>query len=230
MHWEPETIWAGREAFVIGGGSSLKGFDFSLLENELTVGVNDAYQFGPEICNICIFGDQLWLMGDKGKHPFDGHFEGVKGYVEDGGFVVTNDTHLETSAVPWIHWMRRRGRGLHRTALGWNQNTGASAINLALILGATTVYLLGFDRFIGGDDMNWHPNLLDGLESSRIQVKPGIARTRIEERFAKMNIAEERLNRDLSSKFPEAKVVNLTDGSKMNTWPKVSATEFWKRR
>ena len=58
--------------------------------------------------------------------------------------------------------MERRSRGLHFNALGWNYNTGAVAINLALLLGAAKINLLGFDMQLGkAGNSNWHENILD---------------------------------------------------------------------
>ena len=36
----PEKAWAGHPAFIIGGGTSLQGFDFTRLAGEFTIGIN----------------------------------------------------------------------------------------------------------------------------------------------------------------------------------------------
>jgi hypothetical protein len=206
MLWKPEPMWAGLDAFVIGGGDSLRTFDFSLLIGERTVGCNNAYAHGPKICNICIFGDKKW---------FDVHHERLEVYVNKGGFVVTNDNKLANCKVPWLHRMERRPRGLYLDALGWNTNTGSSAVNLALILGARTVYLLGFDRKLKKGRPNWHDELID---------KPS------QETYQRMNSTEGYMARDLNTKFPGRKVINVTDNSTLPHWPKVPISEFWNER
>ena len=35
-----DDTWKGRRCFIIGGGPSLRGFDFSSLKGELVIGVN----------------------------------------------------------------------------------------------------------------------------------------------------------------------------------------------
>ena len=40
----PDGEWAGQRCFIIGGGESLKDFDFSKLKNELVIGVNLAFK------------------------------------------------------------------------------------------------------------------------------------------------------------------------------------------
>lgn len=206
MLWVPQKLWNG-DAFIIGGGDSLRGFDFSRLNGEHVVGCNDAYKLGRETCNICIFGDERFLQA---------HQKRLAEYVKSGGFVVTNDTHLEASRISWLNWMRKRARGLHHDALGWNLNTGASAINLALLLGAENVYLLGFDRQLGKNDSpNYHDEIL-------IQPKP--------ETYPKMNMADAYMKRDLKKKFPGCHVWNVTDKSKLDVWPKIPAEQFWSER
>lgn len=207
MHWQPEPLWEGLDAFIIGGGHSLREFDFDLLKHEHVIGCNNAYQFGPEICNICIFGDRTWL---------DHHKNRLQNYVDKGGFVVTNDTHLANTGLPWLHWTRRRVRGLHLDALGWNRNTGASAINLGLLLGAVNVYLLGFDRTIDKvKGPNWHTEILDKPDANV---------------HRRMSIADAYMKRDLKSKFPGRQVWNVTDASDLNVWPKISTETFWSER
>lgn len=214
MLWEPEKLWDGEEAFIIGGGRSLltNRFDFDVLRDEKVIGCNNAYQYGPRICNICIFGDRTWLLGHA---TMPGHQDRVAEYVEAGGFVVTNDNHMSGSSLVWLHWMRRRLKGLHTDALGWNKNTGASAINLALILGAQTVYLLGFDRFLTDGKPNWHDELMD---------KPS------QKLYEGMNYCDARMKRDLKSKFPNRQVINVTDHSNYDVWPKVPLTGFFEQR
>ena len=42
--------WEGRRCFIVGGGPSLKDFDFSQLKGALTIGINRAFErFDPTI-------------------------------------------------------------------------------------------------------------------------------------------------------------------------------------
>jgi len=107
--------------------------------------------------------------------------------------------------------MQRERVGLSKTALGWNANTGASALNLALILGASTVYLLGFDMFGG----NWHPNPLD---------KP--KQTIYDRMMKNFKIVAQQLPKV----FPDCKVFNVTNDSKLEIFPKIGFNEFWSNR
>jgi len=208
MQWQPEPLWQDQDAFVLGGGLSLKNmrFDFSILENERVIGCNDAYKLGPAICNICVFGDQKW---------FDFHREPLSEYAAAGGLVVTNVTAMYETRIPWVMTMRRRLKGVHHDALGWNLNTGSVAMNLGLILGAKTIYLLGFDRWHKKGQGNWHVNTLD---------------TPTDKIYSDMNYAETYAAKDLKNKFPDRQIVNVTDSSKLDVWPKVPVAEFWAAR
>jgi len=44
----PTGIWKGRRCFIVGGGTSLKGFDFSQLRGELVIAVNRAMEYVPD--------------------------------------------------------------------------------------------------------------------------------------------------------------------------------------
>ena len=79
--WKPTETWKGQDVFVIGGGPSLRSFDWSLLSNELTVGCNTAFTLGPEICKLCVFGDPIWFNSFRSE---------LKSYCDSGGIVFTN--------------------------------------------------------------------------------------------------------------------------------------------
>ena len=99
--WTPEKKWNGQEAFIIGGGDSLKTFDWNLLKPHLTIGCNDAFTYGHEICKICFFGDIKW---------FEKHKQELERYK---GVVFTNVSQLVNTNIPWLWTMRREPRGLH---------------------------------------------------------------------------------------------------------------------
>lgn len=211
QYWKPEPIWEGREVFVLGGGRSLfeNNFDFNILEKELVVGCNDAYLHGPLICDICIFGDWKWRTL---------HLDNLRKYVKHGGIVVTNEPKsiANTRHTPWLKPMKRQDVGLYRDALGWNQNTGASAVNLALILGAGKVFLLGFDMHLGKDgEANWHENKLNRPRANVYE--------RMLDNF-KIVAAQ------LPKVFPGQKVFNVHDDTYLKSFPILPFNEFWIQR
>jgi hypothetical protein len=210
--WMPEPIWEGQEAFVIGGGPSLRGFDWSLLRDENTVGCNNAFRLGPDICKICFFADRKFIFSGPNK-PRKGFYDELAKFPNP---VVTNDTQLKTRPEPWIKWMPRKPKGLHRDAIGYNANSGACAINLALLLGAKTIYLLGIDMHLDDKGQsNYHEHLID---------KPS------REVYHRMLGSFGHVSKDLLAKFPECKVINVNKNSALRVFAKVDPDVFWKER
>jgi hypothetical protein len=199
----PLPSWEGSDAYLIGGGPSLRGFDFSKLRGKNTIGCNQAFFLGGNICQICFFGDEnFWRKFQKDLADFD-------------GWVVTR--HTAKSAPPWLIIMPHVYNGLDKTKLGWNRNSGACAISLALLLGAKNVYLLGYDLGVSEADPNvshWH--------DKRIEVPRKELYPRFLQGFA--NIA-----RDLPLVFPGRTVTNVTDGSsKLTLFPTVTYEEHFR--
>jgi hypothetical protein len=206
--WIPEQLWKDQEVFIIGGGTSLKTFNWDLLINERTIGCNDAFKLGNKVCEICVFGDTKWFE----RHQHD--------LAKFKGAVFTNQNTLYKTRLPWLYWMQREPTGFHKASLGWNDNTGAVAINLALILGAKKIYLLGFDMKLDPTQgkyrqANWHENHVDNPDP---------------EIYDKFNTAFRKLPASLEKNFPGVEVINVTDDSDLVVFPKVSAKKFWKER
>ena len=207
--WIPEPKWKGRDVFIIGGGTSLRSFDWNLLVPEYVIGCNDAYTLGVDVCNICHWGDNKWFK----QH--------AKALEQSKCLVTTSCPQFQKSTLPWLWLMSRENRGLHKSSLGWNASTGASAVNLALILGASRVLLLGFDMRLDRDgtvnkfnQANWHENTLD---------KP------ITTVYEKFIVGFERVARDLH-KFPGAEIINVNNDSDLFVFPKIGVKEFFEGR
>lgn len=169
-YWTVPNIWEGGEAWIIGGGRSIRvmaglednlseeklvegvnNFLKPLLERKHIIGLNKAVLLG-EWVDIVYFGDSRFLNWQR---------EALKARR---GWVVSCATGMEK--FKWIKTLKRcanRGQGINfnwpRDQVGWFGNTGASAINLAAWLGAKTIYLLGFDGDYNKQDIvdnNWH--------------------------------------------------------------------------
>lgn len=214
--WVPQELWKGEDAFVIGGGLSLETFDWSLLVPELTIGCNSAYLRGPDVCKICVFGDQYFI---------DRFYDDVAEYAKTRP-VFTNKQSLDGGDIPWLWTTPRAEEGLHHDALGWNGNTGAVALNLALVLGATRVFLLGFDMKrikiehkdgTVSDRPNWHTQ--SGPESTTDNVT-----------YRRFNDNFRHVVEDWHKKFADRAVVNVTDDSDLEGFPKVGVQQFWAER
>jgi hypothetical protein len=206
--WKPTEIWKGDDVFIIGGGPSLIGFNWSVLTEEHVIGCNDAYIHGPEICDICIFGDHgFWCKWRDELARFR-------------GIVVTNRTSSAKHGPKWLKFMTRKPGALYTDALGWGGhggNTGISAINLAFILGAQTVYLLGFDMKRRKERAKWHTRIL-----SQASIR--------DDAYVRFQGAFEKVATDLPKVFPGRQIINVTDDSALQQFPKVRVSKFWNER
>lgn len=137
MFWKPPEMWADQTVYIIGGGPSVLRTALHRIHDRPVIGTNNAFTLGPWV-DVTFFGDRKW-WDDHGmdllRHP---------------GMIITclpNAPFTSLSRVKQLK-MERRRLGIWtktRDTICWNQNSGAAAINLAILLGAARVVLLGFD-------------------------------------------------------------------------------------
>ena len=202
--WTPEESWKGSDAYIIGGGSSLREFDWTLLHGKNTIGCNTAFTLGEKVCKMCFFGDQAWFNVFRDR------------LARFNGLVFTNVRSLFSCGLPWLWTMERESQGLYKDKLGWNGNTGASALNLALILGAARVFLLGFDMKRVSDKPNWHNEV----------IRPAATEPQVYEGF----VHDFRyVVRDWKAKFPDRIIINVTKDSDLppEVFPWIYPEGFW---
>lgn len=140
----PDKTWSGSRCFIVGGGPSLKGFDFSKLDNELTISINRSFEyFDPSIMFFMdnqTFYEPL-LSGEFGQ---DVRTKFIKTKAMKIALNITGALYnygvysVPLSRTPRMTFDLQDG-------LFDGGNSGFAAINLAVCLGATTIYLLGFD-------------------------------------------------------------------------------------
>jgi hypothetical protein len=197
--WDPTGIWKGQDAILIGGGPSLKGFPFERLKGRNVIGINDAFRLGPEIVKLNFFGDAGWWIRIRD--------EAVASPVT----FVTNSPTLFDWKIPNLYKMDRLLNGIGEgPVLGWNHNSGAASINLAYTMGASRIFLLGFDLTNQKGRSHWHdfnPNMIPEESFDRFQMG---FRTVAEELKGKVDI------------------FNVTDGSsRLFVFPRIDFDTFW---
>lgn len=200
--WEITEEWKDQDVCVIGGGPSLRGFDFDRLKGRNTIGCNDAFRLGPEIVKICIFGDSSFFH----KTKWD-----LEKYT---GRIVTCAPGLMNLKLDWLHQVPRRKSGLQNdSTLGWNFSTGAAAVNLAISLGAKRIFLLGYDMGKVEGKTHWHNH------------NPKLIKEASYDRFI---LGFRSIHHHLPL-FPEVKVLNVTDGSsRLPFFPMIGFESFWR--
>jgi len=151
-----DGAWQGRRCFIIGGGSSLRDFDWSLLDGELTIGINKALEkIEPTIMLSMDSRFYDWLingeLGEELKRKFE-NYKGYKVWLNTINHNFGEDVYLIDSAGE-----KALTKSLH-DGLGHGSNSGYVALNLAMVLGANPIYLLGFDMKGDGQGKQswWH--------------------------------------------------------------------------
>lgn len=168
----PDGAWKDQRCFIIGGGESLKNFDFSKLKNELVIGINRAYERIDCTINFSMDNNYYhWIvggkMGEEAKRKFK-DFKGIPVWLDSAGYDYPKGIFiLNKSNGPSYSYAMKKG-------IGEGNNSGYGALNIAVCLGAKPIYLLGFDMKGGEDEKQawWH----DGYpETQSDKVYPAFA-------------------------------------------------------
>lgn len=159
----PKDIWKNKRCFVIGGGSSLKNFNFNKLTGELVITTNRGLEFYPKSAiNLCTDA-RVWgwyedkSFGDEAKEKFYS-YKGHKVWLNVQAFPFPEDIYTINPIFPTDFNFSDYYRGL--SVYG---NSGVNAIMLAACLGANPIYLLGFDLYgVNGKTANYHSGYPEG--------------------------------------------------------------------
>jgi len=165
MFWNVPKLWTGSTVYIIGGGPSLKDFNWDLIKDKRVIGCNDAYRLGNWV-DVCFFGDWGWWEKHKGdlvyeKVAWEKGTHSFPGLATYAGLKVSCATHpIKDRSIRRLRRDLLHGICMKPDSVCWNNSTGGSAINLAAKFGAKKIVLLGFDMKLSKDGKsNWHPNL-----------------------------------------------------------------------
>ena len=157
-------MYSGVPCYLIGGGPSLRGFDFSVLKNKLTVAVNLAFRYAPfatmffteDLRFIERYGSELGgFGGEKVWHCLRG-IDPAKGIKACVGLNIIRETRDDK------FWAK------DLSSLSFSSCSGVGAINLAEILGCRPIYLLGFDARTEGPMLgNFHDDYPEDWQVNR---------------------------------------------------------------
>lgn len=151
-----EGAWDGHDVFIVGGGPSLKAFDWaSLHKRRHIIAINRAFIDVPT-ADIWFTEDarvitDLW--GQRLKY-----FQGLKVW----NCLQASEIELVKEIDPSIHILRTTRQDkfwshAFKDGLGYSSNSGVGAMNIAWLLGADRIFLLGFDCRADGLRMeNYH--------------------------------------------------------------------------
>lgn len=145
--------WHGRSCIVIGGGPSLRGFNFERLKGRLTIGTNRVFEFySPDVLLAIDARFYQWVLnGVYGREAIK-KFNNYKGTKV--GIRICQDH------IPGVQEIKSLGvsgpiipieQGIYH-----GNNSGYSAVALALALGADPVYVMGIDLCYDGKQTHFH--------------------------------------------------------------------------
>lgn len=139
-----EKIWNNGTVYIVGGGPSLNGFDWNLLKGKKVIAINRAFEVLPEADVLYWTDSRFW----KWYHNEIRDFKGLK-------FTCRPFSQLENDII-LLKAINRKPLELEPGNISHGNNSGYGAINLAVKLGATKIYLLGYDMSSAGPQTHWH--------------------------------------------------------------------------
>ena len=181
--------------YLVGGGPSLRGFDWSRLDGKNVIAVNRAFQVLPNAPYVYFSDKRFW----------DWHGAQLKSY---SGRIISGAHRLRVNGVESYQFTGVAGLDLTPGKLRHGNSSGYAAINLAVHLGARKIVLLGYDMRMVDDRAHWH----DGY--------PVVARQNV---FDKMHAFFETMVPQL--KQLDVTVLNACPGSRINAFPQISHEE-----
>jgi len=141
-----------HKAYIVGGGPSLRGFDWNKLNDKFVVAINRAYEVLPN-AQILYFTDKdYWERHCQNMRKHGGHL--VRGVLNPTRDATEKDIH-------YYHLTGSSGYETGKGRLRHGSNSTYAAINLlAAHLGFKTIYLLGIDMKWGQKGVrttsHWH--------------------------------------------------------------------------
>ena len=189
------VLWPGETVYVIGGGPSLKGFNFGNLAGCKTIAINKAiiYNMGADALYWTDSRFYTWF-----KNEVDS-YNGLKFALKPGS-QYTKDIRVLKKGKPY-------GLEEDPQTLAHGFNSGYAAINLAYHLGARRIILLGFDMANDGNDTHFHdgyPARPAGGHIYEDKFIPGF----------------KQLHSELKAK--NITILNASPYSRLNTFPKIT--------
>lgn len=139
-----DKIWKDETVYIVGGGPSLKDFQWSKLKDKKIIAINRAYEVLPwaEVLYWTDTRFYKWYKSDIDK------FRGIK--------VTCRACPTMTNDIIVLKPTNKNKIDLRSSYIAHGNNSGYGAINLAVKLGAKKIYLLGYDMNSKPNQSHWH--------------------------------------------------------------------------
>lgn len=172
---ETKQIWNDEVVYIIGGGPSLKHFDWSRLEGKKVIAINRAFEVLPN-ADVLYWTDSRfykWYRKEINKFP------GLK--------ITCRSFHDKPSDVVLLKANNAIKMDIRPGFISHGNNSGYGAINLAVKLGAKKIYLLGYDMKSNTNDSHWHSGY-SSKHNHNIYIKMMKHFDSVPEQLKKLNI------------------------------------------
>ena len=158
-----EPIWQGQTVYLIGGGPSLKGFEWNRLNGKKTIAINKALKFYPNADAVYWTDGRVYTWFEKEIN----NFKGLKYTIRPKAY---------STEVNLLRRGKKFGLETANDRLAHGNNSGYAAINLAIHLGAKRIILLGYDMGSTSEGSHFHDGYPVNATSAKIykdQFLPG---------------------------------------------------------
>ena len=141
--------WSDRPCYLIGGGTSLRDFDFSKLTDGIKVGCNrSAFESDAD---VLVTLDQQFARQRRDQ---------IQDFVDSGKSAVlamppSEVGHTQIEGATYIYRVRNEGLS-HKKDQIYGVHTGRAALNVAFLMGAKDIRLLGYDMQNGKEGVHFH--------------------------------------------------------------------------
>jgi len=192
------------ECFIVAGGPSLKGFDWSLLDGKFVIAINRSYEVLPNAQIVYFTDDDWWKTHKERLLKHSGKL--IKGCLPNKQIKHPQVTEYVLSGPHHLDMAKGNLRHGH--------NSTYAAVNLAVQLGFKKIYLLGVD-------MKWGTK----SDKSTSHWHDGHRRLDPESVYKKMMECFKTMVEPL--KKEKVEVINLNPQSNLEVFPKVSPSEIF---
>ena len=172
-----------EEVYLIAGGTSLKGFDFSLLKGKDIIAVNKAILDVP-FAKYFITIDYTFIdhklndikkifPNSKATKVFIANLSPYYMVEEKGRIVDTRTNYVyDLSKFDMVIKSRyKSGVGFNFNQFAHGNNSGFCALQLAICLGYKKIHLLGYDLCVSEDRTHYHSGYRQNKEIFNSKLK-----------------------------------------------------------
>jgi len=152
-----EPIWLDETVYIIGGGPSLNNFNWNSLQGKKTIAINKAFYAYPK-------ADALYFTDSRFYTWYKEDIDNFKGLT----YTITPAAIKLSSNINVINRGQKLGLSKNKQTLSHGNNSGYAAINLAYLLGAKRIILLGYDMGNDGVKGHFHEGYPTHLTSNQI--------------------------------------------------------------